>query len=93
MFFVFKKITEGYLFKKGTGKRTGLSLLGRRNWTKRWFVIDTNELKLSWYTKPGEREERGSIALGGCRVEKRENEPYENRFNVCFFLNSFFFSI
>lgn len=34
---------EGFLWKKGTGS----SALGRKNWKKRWFILD-NQI-LSYY--------------------------------------------
>ncbi len=57
---------EGYLFKKGRGD----SSFGRRNWKRRWFILEENELRyyddLDTQGQPSGL--RDAIDIGGCSV-------------------------
>lgn len=67
----------GYLDKKGGSKG------GRKNWTKRWFVLRQN--KLIYYKRPNESKPRGDIDLSGATVEEVPDGKQPHTFKVCRF--------
>jgi len=61
---------EGYLQKKARGEKTGI--FTRRNWTKRWFVLEGNFLEYyeqfdSKLGKPVNKKE--TIAVKDCEMK------------------------
>ena len=50
---------KGWLQKKGGSKG------GRRNWTRRWFVLTGNG-ELQYFKDPGDTKEKKAIPLADC---------------------------
>ena len=68
----------GWLEKKGGGGADGSmrnwAKGGRRNWKKRWMVLDSKQF-LSWYDSgpsPKPKDLKGSLALHGAQVAASE---------------------
>uniref|UniRef100_A0A7S3JWS8 PH domain-containing protein n=1 Tax=Aureoumbra lagunensis TaxID=44058 RepID=A0A7S3JWS8_9STRA len=60
--------TSGYLLKKGGGRsRAGegklRSKLHRRNWSKRWFVLDVESGELQYYKDASMQQYKGTIRI------------------------------
>ena len=69
---------EGFLFKKGRGETT----FGRRNWKKRWFVLDGQYLTYyeNFDLKIGKPvNKKGTFPMKGCDIkisDKTEAHPF-----------------
>ncbi len=50
---------RGFLAKKGKGE----SIFGRRNWKKRWFLLDVDAGYLQYFSTENESEEKGTLFL------------------------------
>lgn len=76
--------TEGYLHKKGGAVNKG-SLGGRRNWKKRWFVLESTTLRggresyeLKYYESP-KGKLKGSVALQGTEIFCERGSQHNNK--------------
>lgn len=60
-----KSLLEGWLLKQGgKGKNDDASTQsGKRNWRKRWFVLNKDELR--YYAKPSDKDPKGVLLLAG----------------------------
>ena len=71
---------EGYLFKKGRGES---KLFGRKNWKKRWFILEGQYLT---YFEDFDLEKKipinkkGVAIIGGCEIT---SVPHQER-KFCF---------
>jgi hypothetical protein len=71
---------EGYLLKKGRGES---KIFGRRNWKKRWFILEGQYLT---YYEDFDRQnncpvnQKGVAVVRGCDVKKI---PHDNK-QFCF---------
>ena len=75
--------TEGYLHKKGGA--VNRSLGGRRNWKKRWFVLENTTLRgggqhyeLKYYEGP-KGKLKGSVALQGTEIFCERSSQHNNK--------------
>lgn len=68
-------IYEGYLLKKGGGT----SVVGRRNWKKRYFVLYLDHLV---YYKEKDGAILGKISLSGCELRIMNRTKYEWHFII-----------
>jgi hypothetical protein len=64
---------EGYLEKKGRGKKNIL-----RPWTKRYFTLDISSRTLTYYKNNSKNNKKGSIVLGKGLValSKQTEKPF-----------------
>jgi hypothetical protein len=76
--------TEGYLHKKGGAVNKG-SLGGRRNWKKRWFVLETTTLRggretyeLRYYESP-KGKLKGTVDLQGTEIFCERGSQHSNK--------------
>lgn len=71
---------EGFLLKKGKGE----SSFGRRNWKKRWFILEGQ--KLSYYEDLDKNFApvglKGSIDVKGCEVAPAEHKDKQFVFTL-----------
>lgn len=71
---------EGYLFKKGRGQS---GFLGRKNWKKRWCVLEGQFLTYyeDFNTKTQKpTEKKGMVPVRGCTVEEIKNKEKNFQF-------------
>ena len=66
---------EGFLQKKGKGETT----FGRKNWKKRWFILERS--KLSYYEDfdqsiNGPINLKGVIDVTGCKIEQSKDKKF-----------------
>jgi hypothetical protein len=78
------KRTEGYLFKKGGAVNKGLG--GRRNWLKRWFVLEksvNSRTRRDNYTlhyfESQKGKQKGSVDLDGTEVFCERKPQHTNK--------------
>ena len=67
---------EGFLEKKGGGTRS----FGRRNWTKRWFVLHRNVL--AYYKASTDKKPAGQVELAGCRLETESPTKHDRHLTI-----------
>lgn len=77
------KRTEGYLYKKGGAVNKGIG--GRRNWLKRWFVLEkisARNGKDSYhlhYFESQKGKQKGSVDLDGTEVFCERKSQHTNK--------------
>jgi hypothetical protein len=71
------RLFEGFLEKKGGGTR---ALIGRRNWSKRWFVLHHNVL--TYYRDPADEEPAGQVELSGGRLETESSAKHDYHLTI-----------
>lgn len=77
------KKTEGFMYKKGGAVNKGLG--GRRNWLKRWFILEKIKVRgrdsytLNYYEAPRGKQ-KGSVDLEGTEIfcERRTQHTNKN---------------
>lgn len=67
---------KGWLTKKGAGK----SAMSRRNWKRRWFIVQKAEL--IYFAGRGTADEKGRMALAGCEIRIQQDSKYDFHFEV-----------
>ena len=63
--------------KKGGGTR---ALIGRRNWSKRWFVLHRNVL--AYYKDPADNIPAGQVELVGCRLDANSSTRHDHHLTL-----------
>ena len=74
-------IDKGFLYKKGKGS----GIVGRKNWKRRWFVLDTRDTHLLYYYgKETDATPKGQVPLVGAEVRTVENVSHRNQHVTAF---------
>jgi hypothetical protein len=76
------KKTEGYIHKKGGAVNKGLG--GRRNWLKRWFVLEKKQIRgrdnyTLHYFESQKGKQKGSVDLEGTEVFCERKPQHTNK--------------
>jgi hypothetical protein len=79
--FVLKK-TEGFIHKKGGAVNKGIG--GRRNWLKRWFVLEKKQIRgrdnyTLHYFESQKGKQKGSVDLEGTEVFCERKPQHTNK--------------